>query len=272
MSKNDYSLVIMKSDFIKLNLFSLLEELLKKNNLVVTSKFRILMNINFVKQFYQWGEIKYPKKIKSYLCTKPMPVWIVQGDNAIIKILKIKNFLRLYYSKNRLYTLIHCPDTSLDFKREYKLLKQRKKAMKTKTKNQVEVIVFKKTANIIKFLMLKRNAKKGSFWQPITGNVECNETFKQAAVRELYEETGIKEYLRLFDTGYFFEFFDDNRQQFEKVFAVEISSTTKVVLSEEHTDMQWATQEGCLDKYLKYPGNKKGLKILSQILEDEKNE
>ncbi|MCU0678875.1 MAG: NUDIX pyrophosphatase [Planctomycetes bacterium] len=141
--------------------------------------------------------------------------------------------------------------------------------MKTKTNNQVEVIIFKKTEDGIKYLMLKRNAIKGSFWQPITGNVEVDETFEQAAVRELREETGIDKHIRLFDTGYSFEFFDDNRQQLEKVYAVEISLNTDATLSEEHTEMQWATKEECLGKYLKYPGNKAGLKTLAEMLEAE---
>jgi 8-oxo-dGTP pyrophosphatase MutT (NUDIX family) len=226
------------------------------------------MDMNFVKRLYRWKKIDYFDEIEAYLCSKLMPIWIVQGNNAIIKMLEIKKFLRSQYSEDQLHTLMHCPDTALDFNREFRLLNNKiGDIMKLKTNNQVEVIVFKKVNGCIKYLMLKRNAKKGGFWQPITGNVEIGETFKQAAIRELLEETGINKYISLFDTGYSFEFFDDNRQQLEKVFAAEVTLKTKVTLSKEHNGMQWATKEECLDKYLKYPGNKIGLKTLAYLLE-----
>lgn len=139
-----------------------------------------------------------------------------------------------------------------------------------KTNNQVEVIIFKRDSHSnINYLMLKRNAKKGGFWQPITGNVELNETFEEAAKRELVEETGITEFKRLFNTGFSFDFNDDNRQQHEKVFAVEVAPETDIILSAEHTEFSWATKEECLANYLKYPGNISGLKTLARILEDE---
>ncbi len=146
--------------------------------------------------------------------------------------------------------------------------RQIKKIMKTN--NQIEVIIFKKNQETgLKYLMLKRNLQKGGFWQPITGNVEVGETFKQAATRELREETGITKFIKIFDTGYSFDFFDDNRNQHEKIFAVEVSHNTKINLSAEHTEFQWATENECLTKYLKYPGNIAGLKTLAKILEAE---
>lgn len=270
MNKYNRSLVILKPDFIRLNLFALLEKLLKDNDLLIISKSIISMNLDFVKKLYQWVDVNYPNEINAYLCSEPMPIWIIQGKNAIIKTMNIKKLLRSQYSVDRLHTLIHCPDTISDFEREYKLLNHGE-VMKTKTNNQVEVIIFKNVENKIKYLMFKRNLEKGDFWQPITGNVEIEETFEQAAIRELFEEAGIKDFLRLLDVNYSFEFFDDNRQQLEKVYAVEITPDTKVTLSKEHTEIRWANLKECLNKYLKYPGNKTGLKILAQILEDERN-
>lgn len=139
-----------------------------------------------------------------------------------------------------------------------------------KTNNQVEVIVFKKEQNgKPSFLILKRNPQKGGFWQPITGNVEENETFEEATDRELREETGITEVKRIFDTGYSFEFFDDNRQQLEKVFGAEVDSTTEVILSAEHSEFKWADENEALNRYLKYPGNKGGLRKLAEKLREE---
>ena len=42
-----------------------------------------------------------------------------------------------------------------------------------------------------RYLLLKRLANYGGFWQSVTGSLEGDETHKQAAVREVYEETGV---------------------------------------------------------------------------------
>ncbi|MBF0298802.1 MAG: NUDIX domain-containing protein [Oligoflexia bacterium] len=42
-----------------------------------------------------------------------------------------------------------------------------------------------------KILLLRTNKKRGEFWQNITGSMEENENFKQCALREFSEETGI---------------------------------------------------------------------------------
>jgi 8-oxo-dGTP pyrophosphatase MutT (NUDIX family) len=267
LQNNNYSLAVLKPDFLDLNLFDELRGLLEKEMLKIVGTLSVLMDLDFVKKLYQWDKLLYPTLLNEYLCTSPMPIWIVGGENAIMKMLSIKQCLRKKYCRDQLRTLIHCPDTHDDFIREYELINL-KVGKIMKTNNQVEVIVFKNVLGLgFRYLMLKRNSKKGGFWQPITGNVEMGETFEQAAIRELREETGIVKFIRIFDTGYSFDFFDDNRQQHEKVFAVEIGAEDKIMLSEEHTEFQWATKEECLTKYLKYPGNIAGLKNLSQSME-----
>lgn len=57
-------------------------------------------------------------------------------------------------------------------------------------------------------LMLQRNDDAG-FWQSVTGSLESGETPRQAALREVQEETGIdvfKEDLLLIDSDYSVEF------------------------------------------------------------------
>ena len=99
--------------------------------------------------------------------------------------------------------------------------------------------------------------------------MEFEETFLDAAYRELYEETGILNPTRIFHAGHSFDFIDDNRKQHEEVFAAEIPPETAITLSTEHTEMRWALKDDCLAKYLKYPGNIAGLKALARALEVE---
>jgi dATP pyrophosphohydrolase len=41
------------------------------------------------------------------------------------------------------------------------------------------------------YLLLKRLTAAGTYWQPVTGSLEEGETHSQAAIREVFEETGL---------------------------------------------------------------------------------
>ena len=138
------------------------------------------------------------------------------------------------------------------------------------TNNQVEIIIFKKEGAETLFLILKRNPQKGSFWQAITGGTEEGETLEEAAVREIYEEIGITEDVKLIDIDYTFDFFDHNEMHFEKVFAVEVSPESKIIISEEHTEFKWVDGQTAIDGFLRYPGNKEAFKKLIEYLEKNK--
>ena len=270
-SDNGLTLIVIKPDMEERKLTRVLLNKLKDNNLDIIYRGLVQFNLELVRLFYQWDVVIHPREIGEYLCIRPMTFLIIRGDGAIPKTCAIKQELRKVLSNNDpVLNLMHCPDSPEEFKHEYMfILKQQtqkeKKAMtEIKTNNQVEVILFKKKNETTLFLVLKRNPQKGNFWQPVTGNVKPHESFEQAALREMEEETSIKEYLEFIDTGYFFDFFDDNRKQHEKVFGVHVSEVAKVVLSSEHTEFQWASKEDALNLYLKYPGNKEGLRKLCE--------
>ena len=137
--------------------------------------------------------------------------------------------------------------------------------MPTRT-TQVEIIVFKITNNEIRFLLLKRNEQKGGFWQPVTGGVHDGEGLAQAVSRELQEETGITEYLRIINDVHYFEFDTDEQGLLkEYVFGVEIAPSINAKLSPEHVEVRWCSLDKSL-ALLKYENNKTGFKKLFSIL------
>jgi len=52
-------------------------------------------------------------------------------------------------------------------------------------------VIFAETFSERHYLLLRRIAGHGGFWQSVTGSLEPGETHRQAAVREVREETGI---------------------------------------------------------------------------------
>ena len=135
------------------------------------------------------------------------------------------------------------------------------KSMKVRTK-QVEVIVFKMVDGQPLFLLLKRNPRRGGFWQPVTGGVHDEEELADAAKRELLEETQIDKYLQFVDDVHYFEFDSEGYGRLkEYVFGVEVAQDVDVAISPEHTEMKWCTFEESLE-LLKYDTNKEAFKKL----------
>lgn len=63
--------------------------------------------------------------------------------------------------------------------------------MSYKQPRSVQVVIFSETDITRRYLLLRRVMSHGEFWQSVTGSLEEGETHKQAAVREVREETGI---------------------------------------------------------------------------------
>lgn len=62
--------------------------------------------------------------------------------------------------------------------------------MQFKQPRSVQVVIFSETGPERRYLLLRRIANHGGFWQSVTGSLEEGETHRQAAIREVLEETG----------------------------------------------------------------------------------
>lgn len=63
--------------------------------------------------------------------------------------------------------------------------------MQFKQPRSIQVVIFAETLVGRRYLLLKRVDSQGGFWQSVTGSLEERETHSRAAVREVFEETGI---------------------------------------------------------------------------------
>ena len=63
--------------------------------------------------------------------------------------------------------------------------------MQFKQPRSIQVVIFAETPVERRYLLLKRVDRDGGFWQSVTGSIEEGETHTSAAVREVFEETGI---------------------------------------------------------------------------------
>lgn len=116
--------------------------------------------------------------------------------------------------------------------------------------NVIQFVIFAyfKKEEKYKFLLLKRAPDREVYpgiWQICTGRSEEGETALETGLRELWEETGIKEYINLWSVPKVPVYFSVNQDaiSFSPVFTVQIEEETQIILSHEHTEYGWYSPE-----------------------------
>lgn len=139
---------------------------------------------------------------------------------------------------------------------------------------QVLVYCFRQRAGDIEYLMLRRTAKYGGFWQGVTGAPEGEESLVDAAARELQEETRLFPQ-KLFQVDFSYSFpveaewklayHPDVEYLNEYVFLAEFEGDVGPVLSFEHDAFEWAEFTRAMD-LLQWPNNRRALEFCDGLL------
>jgi len=123
-----------------------------------------------------------------------------------------------------------------------------------------------------RFLLLKRLRSAGGFWQPVTGVIEDGESAREAAVREVLEETGFASNPSSlgFEQSFLIspEFLDSKRVQpifaDETCFVARIGRGVEITLDqEEHEDYGWFTLDEAV-KMLKWSDDREALERVAR--------
>jgi 8-oxo-dGTP diphosphatase len=87
------------------------------------------------------------------------------------------------------------------------------------------------------FLVVHRSPENDAYWHQIAGGVEEGETFAEAAVRELREETGLEAALEQLDTPFEYE------GVHVEAFLVDAPADWEPALDWEHDEYRWLPRE-----------------------------
>lgn len=148
--------------------------------------------------------------------------------------------------------------------------------MRYKQPRSVQVVIFAEGLRVREYLLLKRVAGFGGYWQSVTGSLEEGETHAGAAVREVLEETGIAATeaelidLSLVNT---FEIAPQWRVRYapgvthneEVCFALKVDKCEVRVDPLEHDEYAWADYETALGM-LYWDSSKRAFAALKEIL------
>lgn len=141
------------------------------------------------------------------------------------------------------------------------------------------VLVILRSSPGNRYLLLKRRPEMGGFWQPVTGFVEPEESPQAAAIREVVEETGLKDgCLSLHRLPYTHSFAiapellpDSSRPPLvivrEHTFAAELpGELTEITLDpREHTEFEFVACDHALTRVV-WAGTRRALKLAEQML------
>jgi dATP pyrophosphohydrolase len=126
-----------------------------------------------------------------------------------------------------------------------------------------------------KVLLMERADKKG-FWQSVTGSLEENETPRDAAIREVFEETGIDStqyQLEDWELSHIYEIYAHWRYRYapdithntEHIFALKVPASIPIQLSaDEHVQYLWVDWRDAMDKVFSWT-NVEAIKKLAEI-------
>ena len=114
-------------------------------------------------------------------------------------------------------------------------------------------------------LLLKVEAEKVSFWQPITGGIESGESPEEACLREIKEETGLLlACSNLTSLGDFTVKIDENLTIHKNLFLV-LTEQKAIQISDEHVGAQWVALDK-VSSQLYWPSNQATFEIIKEKL------
>lgn len=135
-------------------------------------------------------------------------------------------------------------------------------------KKLIDLYPYRRNEDRTEYLLLKR-AKGRQYdgqWRMIGGKVEAGETYWQAALRELYEETRLKpiKYWTIPSLNKFYEHHTDEILTIP-AFAAQIQESHSIVLNKEHSIAEWFDIDQAVQHIL-WPEQCRLLKLLDEIL------
>ncbi|PKR82724.1 NUDIX hydrolase [Heyndrickxia camelliae] len=129
----------------------------------------------------------------------------------------------------------------------------------------IAVVLLKKFDDEYKVLLLKRaSSVLNDAWCYIGGGIEKGETAWEAAIREVAEETGLKD-VSLYIANKFDQFYDPKADYIylAPVFVGFVNNGQEVILNDEHSEYEWLTFKEAIEKAT-LPGNDEVLTFIEK--------
>ncbi len=130
--------------------------------------------------------------------------------------------------------------------------------------SMIEAHIFRAEGEKIEFLLLKRSEREiyPGIWQMVSGKIKANETAVSAALREIFEETGLTP-VKFWAVPNLNSFYSAEKDSIVliPVFAALVNKGQQVVISGEHSEFNWF-ESSVAKKLLAWEGQRKSVEII----------
>ncbi|HEU0299875.1 MAG TPA: NUDIX domain-containing protein [Longimicrobium sp.] len=146
--------------------------------------------------------------------------------------------------------------------------------MRRVTQTAAGVVLFRDGGEARRYLLMRSALTRRPIWEFPKGGVEAGETEAQAAVRELWEESGIGESQISVLEGYreeeryvFTQGQGEERTLIVKkvIYFLATTDEERVVISREAEEYRWATYEEAM-RLIRFPGKRRVLEVAEALL------
>lgn len=135
-------------------------------------------------------------------------------------------------------------------------------------KRLIDLYPYKHKGKEVYFLLFKRAAGKlyDGQWRMVGGKVQSGESYWQAALRELYEETTLKP-LKMWTIPSINSFYEYRTDSILNIpaFAAEIDGESPIVLNSEHSEFSWFSIDEAIDKII-WPEQRRLLTLTDSLI------
>lgn len=132
----------------------------------------------------------------------------------------------------------------------------------------VDVYPYQKSRGKINLLIFRRSGgvKYSNQWRMVGGKAEEGETYYEAALRELKEETGLDPLL-FWTIPSINNFYNPSADTIHQIpaFGAEIKSGQDIVLNHEHSEFKWISEDE-IDDYILWPEQRRLMKLVVTII------
>ena len=133
---------------------------------------------------------------------------------------------------------------------------------------KVEGIVFAKSGDDFKLLIIKRVPEDGDFWQPLTESLEDGESIEECLRRGVKEELGLGDIKNITERLWSFPWENKRGEpNIDLVYGVEISENDEIKINqEEHSEYKWCTFDEAMNLLGKENNKKAFLNFQEKII------
>lgn len=119
---SEQTLVMIKPDAFERGLVGMIEGEIQASGFTITPIGEAIFTLDLVREFYQWEKVEWPETVREYLCSRPIPLWLVEGQDVVAKMMEIKWRIRKALCSGNHRNLLHCSSSEERFRWEHSVL------------------------------------------------------------------------------------------------------------------------------------------------------